>query len=141
MGSPSKPLVGDACWVYVQSTGELFRPDRSLCGVGYAGTGDGRNNPAMEKVKNVGPIPYGLYRIENPILRHPMLGPIAIPLTPAYESQMFGRSHFYVHGDNPAHNASLGCIIMDRNCRIAVAAAAGGWLRVISQPEPKPKLS
>lgn len=135
------PLVVDSPWVYVQSTGELLRPDRAVCGVGYAGRGEGRNNPAMQDVKNVGPLPCGLYRIGNPILRHPMLGPIAIPLIPAYESQMFGRSHFYVHGDNAAGDASLGCIILDRNCRVAVGHAAGGWLSVIARPEAKPQVA
>ena len=133
-------LVVDSPWLYVQSTGEMFRPDRTLCATGYAGHGEGRNNPAMEQVRNVGPIPAGLYRIENPILRHPMLGPIAIPLTPAYESQMFGRSHFYCHGDNATHDASLGCIIMPHDARIEIARDAGKWLRVVANQD-KPKLA
>lgn len=139
--SAANPLIVDSPWVYVQSTGELRRPDGTMCGIGYAGRGEGRNNPAMQDVKNVGPLPCGLYRIGNPVLRHPMLGPVAMPLTPAYESQMFGRSHFWIHGDNAQHDASEGCIILDRNCRVAIGHTPGQWLKVIAAPEVKPKLA
>lgn len=124
-------LFTDAPWLYVQSTGRLYRPDGSWCGTGYSGHGEGINNPAMQEVRNVGPIPCGLYTIGH-AMDHPLLGPFAIPLIPNPFNQMFGRSHFYCHGDNAEHNASLGCIIQQRPCREELAR--GSKLKVIAEP-------
>lgn len=38
----------------------------SVIGTGWSGNGDGKKNPAMEGVKDVGPTPHGTYRIGNP---------------------------------------------------------------------------
>jgi hypothetical protein len=67
---------------------------------------------------NIGPIPCGLYSIGIPV-DNTSLGPFAIPLTPVESNQMFGRSGFYIHGDNQAMNqsASDGCIIAPRDLR------------------------
>ena len=55
-----------AC-TYHNSTGRLVCRDASgrttVDHTGYAGTGAGRNNPAMENVRNVGPIPQGNYSV------------------------------------------------------------------------------
>lgn len=127
------PLVADSPWLYVQSTGLMYRPDGSQAGVGYSGHGQGFNCPGFQQVHDVGPIPCGLYSIGT-AQDHPMLGPVAIPLIPDPTNTMFGRSHFYCHGDNAAHDgtASLGCIIMPRQTREALAL--GKTLKVIAQP-------
>ena len=119
-------------WTYKQSTGQLFQPDGAVAGKGYAGKDAGRNNPAQQSVRDVGPIPQGKYVIGTAIPKHPMLGPIAIPLTPDPANTMFGRSHFYMHGDNATHTASLGCIIQGPTARKKVAADAGKTLQVIA---------
>lgn len=125
--------ANDAHWIYIQSTGELLRPDGSLCGKGYSGHGAGLNNPDMQQIRNTGPLPVGLYVIGHSI-DHPMLGPVAVPLSPVAGNQMFGRSHFYMHGDNSTHDqsASLGCIIQGRPAREEVAKDPGKRMEVIA---------
>jgi hypothetical protein len=47
---------------------------------------------------------------------------------------MFGRSGFFIHGDNQAmnHTASEGCIILPHAARIAIASSGDRGLRVIA---------
>jgi hypothetical protein len=104
-------------WTYKQSTGELDH-DGQRRGTGYAGIAEGLNNPAMQDQHNVGPIPQGIWTI-GPALDPPdHLGPLALPLTHV-SGEVFGRSAFFIHGDNTAmnHTASNGCIILSRNLR------------------------
>jgi hypothetical protein len=83
----------------------------------YAGIGSGKNNPDMQTVHNVGPLPQGVYGI-GPLMIHPPgdplrhLGP-CMSLTPHPTNTMFGRSGFFIHLDNPAHPgmSSNGCIV------------------------------
>jgi hypothetical protein len=47
-------------WKYVQSSGAMIAPDGEILRVGYSGRVlDGKNNPDMQHVRNVGPIPRG----------------------------------------------------------------------------------
>jgi hypothetical protein len=56
--APPRPKT----YVYSQSTGKLtYFGD--LIGTGYSGKGKGKNNPAMQDVKDIGPVPAGLYEI------------------------------------------------------------------------------
>lgn len=109
-------------WTYEQKTGKLFNPDGNRVATGYAGGNGGKNpeatnNPDMQDVENMGPLPRGIYVMETP-LKQSKLGPFAIPLTPHPMNEMFGRRGFYMHGDTtPAGNASHGCIIMPRIVR------------------------
>jgi hypothetical protein len=100
-------------------------------GYGYSGFHEGKNNPDMEDVHDVGPIPRGDYAIGAPF-DSPTHGPLAIPLTPLSRTQTFGRSGFLMHGDSIEHpgEASHGCIIMPHYVREHVAAVRG-LLRVI----------
>lgn len=107
---------------YYQSRGVLVSEDGEVLGEGYAGSGEGRNNPAMQRIRNVGPIPRGSYEVGEIYPRHPRLGPVAIPLDPFEENEMFGRGWFYMHGDNRKHDASLGCIVMPRAAREKLVA-------------------
>ena len=109
---------------YSQSTGVLTHDEGGLIGTGYSGHGDGVNNPEMQNVVGIGPVPQGLYTIQPPT-EHPKLGRLAMALLPSSENTMFGRSAFFMHGDNSAanHTASEGCIIMAPVIRNAVASA------------------
>jgi hypothetical protein len=110
-------------WRYEQSTGRLSR-NGIIVASGYAGRGEGLNNPAMQEIHNIGPAPQGTYTI-GPAELHPRLGPITLELIPDQETEMFGRSGFFIHGDNKEvnHTASDGCLIFDRQTRAAIAVA------------------
>lgn len=119
-------------WTYYQSTGVLDRDDVTI-GVGYSGAeGSGKNNPAMESVPCVGPIPRGTYSIGEPFdsATH---GPFAMSLIPDPANEMFGRSGFLLHGDsiNAPGTASEGCVIMSRDTRTKVHASGDKRLMVI----------
>lgn len=107
-------------WTYKQSTGELSDAGGFIVATGYSGHGDGVNNPAMQDVPNVGPIPQGLWSMGAPA-DSPSHGPFAIPLAPHADTETFGRSGFLMHGDEVAHAgeqlASLGCVIMPPDAR------------------------
>jgi hypothetical protein len=109
-------------WIFEQSTGKLYRPDGSLAATGYAGGNCGKNpegvnNPSLQSVPTIGPLPVNDYTPGTPVPQS-HLGPFAIPLIPTGTGDMFGRGHFYMHGDTtPSGNASEGCIIMPRAVR------------------------
>ncbi len=125
-------------WTYVQKTGELLHDGLHIA-VGYSGfdnpdTGqNGKNNPGLENVEEVGPIPAGNYAIGTPhdTLTH---GPFVLPLTPDPANEMFGRTAFLMHGDSVIEpgTASRGCIVMSRAVRTEVAASGDKLLQVIS---------
>lgn len=104
-------------WTYQQSTGQLSL-NGDLVGIGYSGAGEGKNNPDMEDVHNVGPIPAGGYTIGEPqdTTTH---GPYVLRLTPEPDNSCCGRSGFLIHGDSvrAPGTASEGCIIMPRAVR------------------------
>ena len=117
-------------WIYIQTSGKMFAPDGELLAVGYSGHGEGRNNPAMQAVHDVGPIPVGWYDIGPPhdTTEH---GPFVMALTPHEGNQMFGRSAFLCHGDNSTHDASKGCIIFSpRSLREKIWASGDRSLEV-----------
>jgi hypothetical protein len=117
-------------WLYEQSTGALSR-DGVTVATGYSGAGDGKNNPGMQDVPNVGPIPVGGYTIGEPH-NTPSHGPFVMTLTPDRGNEMFGRSAFLMHGDSVSRpgTASQGCIIQARAIREEVAASGDNRLRV-----------
>jgi len=84
--------------------------------VGSAGREAGRNSPAHQCEKNVGPVPVGDYRMR--IVDHPRFARPAIRLDPEEGTQMCGRSGFYIHGGT----VSQGCILMQRQERVTIAA-------------------
>ena len=110
-------------WIYEQDTGEFFHEvagDEQPVGVGYSGTGVGRNNPKAQAIHDVGPIPLGRYRI-GMVYSHPALGPLTMNLTPCGGQDMFDRDAFRMHGNNAKNDASHGCIILDRPIRLMVS--------------------
>lgn len=115
--------------VYSQSRGELQAGGvAGWFSRGYSGHGAGMNNPKAQALSDVGPIPQGWYTIDAPIDPPSHLGPCAMPLIPDAMNEMFGRSGFYIHGDNAEmnHSASDGCIILPRPAREMIAARGPG---------------
>lgn len=115
-------------WTWDQSTGEL-RHDGALVHRGYSGHGAGRNNPAMEAVAGVGPIPAGTWTIKAPY-DSKNVGPFALPLEPLGH-KAHGRSAFRLHGDNKTNDASRGCIIAPLHVRKRVWASGDRTLKVL----------
>ena len=96
-------------WQFNTKTGGYWQ-DGQLRGYGYSGFGEGHNNPALEGVANVGPIPRGRYRMTLLDGDHGALKAPVIRLTPEGHSAC-GRDGFLIHGDNWNHTASQGCAV------------------------------
>jgi hypothetical protein len=118
---------------YYQSTGKLVEIKEAgsvekQIGIGWAGNDNnpeknpdhiqGKNNPAQQFTRYIGPLPQGLYLIQKPI-HHVKLGPLAFPLSPDPKNVMKGRDAFYIHGPSSTHmgQESWGCIIMPHQIR------------------------
>lgn len=121
-------------WRYSQSTGRLTSPAGSSVGVGYSGRGAGLNNPAMQGVTDIGPIPQGQWQIGRFFDDPGGKGPIVAHLIPVDGTETYGRSGFMVHGDNGAanHTASEGCIILPHLLREQLMASNDRSLIVVS---------
>ncbi len=105
-------------WLYSQSTGRVTKDDK-FYGVGYAGNnkeGRCKDNPLAQNIKNHGPLPQATYTMTE-VVEGTHMGPFAIKLLPEPSSQMFGRSEFYIHGDDGAGTASDGCICVSQVLR------------------------
>lgn len=118
-------------WTYKQRTGELFRNGTHV-GTGYSGHNEGKNNPDMQHIPRVGPIPVGLYDIGEPF-NSSSHGPLVMRLEPHAENEMYGRAGFLLHGDSKLTpgTASLGCIVQDHEVRDLVAARLALGERVL----------
>ena len=128
--------------VYQQATGALLDANTGhAIGIGYSGHGRGVNNPDAQRIPDVGPIPCGHWRLGAPESPESHRGPLSFPLTALAGSESFGRSGFFIHGDNPAlnHTASLGCIIFNHAIRAELAERfVGQVLTVVSGRAPAP---
>ena len=130
-------------WWYSQSTGILSWGPPAYAGggppqeitdcenscSGYSGAkGKSLNNPAMQDVRNVGPIPQGFYYIDPQKSNEKFTA--FMRLTPGQE--IYGRSGFLIHGDNKRRNqsASEGCIILPRDVRNIINNSEDHWLIV-----------
>lgn len=119
-------------WVYHQSNGRIEQ-DGVLVDVGYSGHGEGKNNPEMESVHDVGPIPRGHWKIVGPPVTHPKLGPYVLDIEPKKGTETFGRTGFHIHGDSKTApgTASHGCIVAARATRIFVWTSGDTDLEVV----------
>ena len=113
-------------WIYLQKTGELYH-DGKLIGIGYAGGNkgqhpEGKNNPAMQQVHDIGPIPCGEYEVHGPPFDDPHMGKYVLRLLPREGTNTFGRSGFCLHGDKIGAPgcASDGCPIQAHDVRVKV---------------------
>lgn len=119
--------------IYEQKSGTLLTDDGKLIYIGYSGYGLGKNNPEMQDVKNIGPIPCGKYKLQS-VHDSDKTGPFTIVLIPHPENKMFNRSGFAVHGDDREHpgQASHGCCIFPRWVRELIWKSSDHYLTVIS---------
>lgn len=118
----------------------MFDANGNLQAVGYAG-GDkglhpeGVNNPKMQNVVNIGPLPCGHYTIGAPI-DNPVTGPYSLPLTPDSANEMYGRGGFFLHGDDirfpGQRKGSDGCPVVDRASRETVWASLDRDFEVVT---------
>jgi hypothetical protein len=118
-------------WEFQQSTGAILH-DSVAKFHGYAGNGAGKDNPAMQDIHNVGPLPRGKYTIGPPHTSG-HTGPYTMNLEPDPANEMFGRSAFRIHGDSIAApgTASNGCIVTARVNREAIWASGDRELVVL----------
>lgn len=117
-------------WEYYQSSGEI-KHNGVVVGTGYSGKDKGKNNPHMESIPFIGPIPRGLYVIGKP-RNTSSHGPFVLDLIPKGHNAL-GRSEFLIHGDsikNPG-KASEGCIILPRLIREKIAYSGDKLLKVV----------
>lgn len=117
-------------WIFRISAGTLQENDGPTSPA-YSGTGEGRNNLAMANVPNVGPIPPGKYRIGK-AYDDEHLGPCVMHLNPLPGTDTFGRDLFRIHGNNPANDASKGCVIVDHAPRLKINASQDRVLEVVA---------
>jgi hypothetical protein len=135
-------------FLFNRLAGQILRgSDSESLGViasAYSGYGEGKNNPSMQNVANVGPLPSGWYTMEtimddngNAIEYEDKMPPV-IRLIPDTDTEMFGRAGMLMHGDfvNPLlqGTASHGCIVEDHTTRAFIAsciAAGDNRLHVI----------
>ncbi len=90
---------------------------------GYAGAGVGKNNPSMQNIANVGPIPQGTYTVGNNVPLTPNGLKNALPLIPDQNTDTLGRGGFFIHGNNPNNpsgTSSHGCPVFDRDTRLNI---------------------
>lgn len=121
-------------WKYSQSQHTLTdEEDQLFTDNAYSGHGQGLNNPVMQDVVMVGPIPQGMYEF-GPPFTHPQTGPVSMRLTPTPGTNTFERAGFLIHGDNSKHDhtASEGCIIVcDHNQRELLSKSLDRLLLVV----------
>lgn len=124
-------------WQWDQSAGELRR-DGKLISRGYSGAGRGKNNPSLQGVQGVGPIPAGRWKIGAPY-NSANVGPYVLPLDavdarPGDDKHApTGRSAFRIHGDSikAPGTASRGCIILPRAIRELIWKSGDRDLEVV----------
>ena len=135
--NPENDLNSQA-WTYIQETGELQQDDKPIAN-GYSGAGQGKNNPELQDVHNIGPIPQGDWKISGPPVNTAEHGPYVLRLTPVPETETFGRSGFLIHGDSKTApgTASEGCVILPRAVREEVWQSGDRELTVVDHPQSK----
>jgi hypothetical protein len=124
-------------WTFENGTGRLLDPDGTFVEQGYAGGAkgthkEGINNPALQFVRDIGPLPVGVYTMGDPV-EHSQLGILAIPLTPDPSNDMRGRGGFYCHGDKIGSPgcASDGCIIVGHSTRVMLSESSDRRIQVV----------
>lgn len=125
-------------WTWQQAAGRMTGPDGRVWR-GYSGKGRGVNNPALQGLRGVGPIPAGrwrMLRVENSA----RVGPFSIVLDKVDarpgddRDEVTGRDAFRIHGDRvngPPQSASSGCIILPRIVREAIWRSGDRELEVV----------
>ena len=86
-------------WIWSRSLGQIFYPDndtgvREFRGEGHSGRGTGRNNPNMQRVRDVGPITQGTYDIGR-------IGTVEIVSERGESIELENAMRLYRRGRNP----------------------------------------
>ena len=122
-------------WLYHQSTGDIYYLNGVIAPVetAYSGYGSCKNNPDMQGIKSLGPIPIGDYQVGDVTTIHNGSIKNAIPLVPFASNHMFGRDGFFMHGDGTVEpgKASEGCIVCSLQTRLKVASSRPTVLHVV----------
>lgn len=123
-------------WTWHQAAGEL-RHNGKLVSRGYSGKGRGKNNPSMQHMQAMGPIPRGDWKLID-VYNSKRVGPFAITVhaadgTADDRHDETGRSAFRIHGDSikAPGTASMGCIILPRAIREQMWRSGDRDLRVV----------
>lgn len=106
-------------FTYRQVDPAIFSDGEELTGSPiYSGHGEGLNNPAMEAVHNVGPIPAGRWHIQSWQDNYENKGSVVAILLPVGHDA-HGRSGFLIHGPHADDHfdSSDGCIIAPHSVR------------------------
>jgi hypothetical protein len=135
-------------WTYEQLTGRLRDANLNLIGVGYAGRDffpvgvfvGGKNNPEKENLKDIGPLPAGIYTATALHEDDPIVGKYAIKLEPDPATRAkiisYGRQPdtFFMHGDSFTHpgQASDGCIVQAHDVRVTFWTSTDHDIQVIN---------
>ena len=120
-------------WLYNSRSGKLTTlAGPTVIEVGYSGAGAGKNNPDMQNVPDVGPIPRGAWTIVGMSLVTADHGPCVLRLAPRIDTETYGRDGFLIHGDSISApgSASKGCIILSRPTREKIWASGDKTLVV-----------
>ena len=124
-------------FLYEQANGRMHLVENGahdLVATGYSGSElqGGKNNPALQCVHDIGPLPRGAYTIGRPRTGPT---PISLPLQPSPDNNMCGRGDFLIHGDSIADPgaASSGCIILARPARESIASSGVASLLVVDR--------
>lgn len=89
-------------WRYIQTSGDLFH-EEELITTAFSGDGIGLNNPKLQHIRNVGPIPQGPFLI----CQERRYG--AVRGFPLHSKHLLPRKGpFWIHAHGPSH----GCIIV-----------------------------
>jgi len=110
-------------WTWNQAEGKIYRNGKFVS-AGYSGKARGKNNPALQGVRGVGPIPRGNWKILR-VYDSDKVGRFAIVLDKVDarpgddKDDVTGRGAFRIHGDSNIHpgEASDGCIILPYTVR------------------------
>lgn len=115
-------------WVFESDTGAISQSRKDgtyeLVHTGYSGFLEGKNNPKLQAIAGVGPIPHGAYIVTEPY-DSPTHGPFVMRLLPQKGTDTFARDGFLIHGDSNSHlgEASHGCIIAPLEVRKRIHAS------------------
>lgn len=120
-------------WLYLSRSGVLLTPRRERLCVGYAGREAGMNNPDLQHMKGIGPLPEAVYDVQAP-RDSEVTGPYSMRLLPHMGSEMYGRSSFAIHGDSKAApgQASHGCIVVGRAFRQSIWDSGDHAIKVVA---------
>ncbi len=119
-------------WILNSSNGTLSKDGELITDLGWSGHDAGRDNPAMEQVHDIGPIPRGEWDIGDSVDSE-KLGPVVMPLIPREGTVTYGRGGFFIHGASAVHpgESSHGCVILPRSVRMQIAASEDKTLQVV----------